>query len=112
MDRIRLIRVPKNTAAAEQYNYGIIDEREMVTLSINNAQFDHLLKLGVIDELNDACDALIDDYEEEVIGLEQIPTALSVIASLIQDNPDKLLYQLQRLFMIAQKSGTLVGFDF
>lgn len=112
MDRIRLIRVPKNAEAAKQYNYGIIDEQEIVTLSINNAQFDHLLKLGVLDELNDACDALIDDYEEEVIGLEQIPTALSVIASLIQDNPDKLLYQLQKLFILAQKNGTLVGFDF
>ena len=112
MNRIRLIRVPKNAAAAKQYDNGVIEEQEMITFSLDDTQFNNLLQLGVFDELNDACDILIDDYEEEVIEWKQIPIALSVIASLIKDNPNELLYQLQKLFILAQKNGTLVGFDF
>ena len=112
MNRIRLIRIPKNAAAAEQYDNGVINERDMISFSLDDTQFNHLLQLEVFDKINDACDTLIDDYEEEVVELEKIPTALSVISSLIKDNPDELLYQLQRLFVTAQKNGTLVGFDF
>ena len=112
MERLRYIRVPKDKKAMEDYDYGVQKEEQMEELVLSEESFDKLWELGVFEQINEACDVLIDDYEEEVLKLEKIPTALGVVTRLNEENKTEELIRLRQMLIRAMENQTIVGFDF
>ena len=112
MEREKYIRVPKNKKAMEDYNYGIQKEEQMEEMVLSEEQYSKLDEIGVFDIINEKCDIIIDEYEEEVLELDKIPIALEVVTQLINDNKDEELVRLKEMLNLAITYKTIVGFDF
>lgn len=112
MEREKYIRVPKNKKAMEDYDYGIQKEEQMEEMVLSEEQYSKLDEIGVFDIINEKCDIIIDEYEEEVLELDKIPIALEVVTQLTNDNKDEELVRLKEMLNLAITYKTIVGFDF
>lgn len=112
MVRERFIRVPKDEKAMEDYDYGIQKQEQMEEMILSEEQYKVLDDIGVFDKINEKCDIIIDDYEEEVLKLEKIPMALEVVNQLINSNSNEELVKLKKMLDLAITHKTIVGFDF
>ena len=112
MERNKYIRVPKDKKALEDYDFGIQKEEQMEEMVLSEEQYEKLNKIGVFEIINQTCDIIIDEYEEEVLELIKIPTALEVIEKLIKDNESEELLRLKKMLELAVSYNTIVGFDF
>lgn len=112
MEREKYIRVPKNKKAMEDYGYGIQKEEQMEEMVLSEEQYSKLDEIGIFDIINEKCDIIIDEYEEEVLELDKIPIALEVVTQLINDNKDEELVRLKEMLNLAITYKTIVGFDF
>lgn len=112
MEREKYIRVPKNKKAMEDYDYGIQKEEQMEEMVLSEEQYSKLDEIGVFDIINEKCDIIIDEYEEEVLELDKVPIALEVVTQLINDNKDEELVSLKEMLNLAITYKTIVGFDF
>lgn len=112
MVRERFIRVPKDEKAMEDYDYGIQNKEQIEEMVLSEEQYKILNDIGIFDKINEKCDIIIDDYEEEVLELDKIPIALDVINQLINSSANEELIKLKRMLDLAVKHKTMVGFDF
>lgn len=112
MERERFIRVPKDAKAMEDYDYGILKKEQLVEMVLSEEQFHELYDMGIFDSINDKCDIIIDDYEEEILALDKIPTAMEVVCQFMADYSNKELEELKKIFELAIQYKTIVGFDF
>lgn len=112
MEREKYIRVPKDKKVMEDYDYGIQKEEQMEELILSQAQYDVLKGLGVFDRINDVCDIIIDEWEEEVLELDKIPLALEVVTRFSEHNENKELLRLKEMLNLALTYQTIVGFEF
>ncbi len=112
MKRDKYIRVPKDKKAMEDYDYGIQKEEQMEEMVLSEEQYNKLNEIGVFDIINEKCDIIIDEYEEEVLELGKIPIALEVVTQLINDNESEELLRLKEMLNLAILYNTIVGFDF
>ncbi len=112
MERERFIRVPKDERAMKDYDYGVQKKEQMEEIILSEVQYEALDNTGVFDEINEKCGIIIDDYEEEVLELDKIPTALEVVNQLISNNKNEELIKLKRILELAIRYKTIVGFDF
>ena len=112
MERERFIRVPKDEQAMADYDYGVQKQEQMEEMILSEDQYKALSDTGVFDKINERCDIIIDDYEDEVLGLDKIPMALDVVNQLICSNSNELLTKLKELLDLAMAYKTIVGFDF
>lgn len=112
MERKKYIRVPKNKKAMEDYDYGIQKEEQMEEMILLEEQYSKLNEIGVFDIINEKCDIIIDEYEEEVLELDKIPIALEVVTQLINNNNNEELVRLKEMLSLAITYKTIVGFDF
>ena len=112
MMRERFIRVPKDKQAMEDYDFGIQKSEQMEELVLSDEQYAILEQLKLFDQINDQCDIIIDDYEEEVLSLEKIPLALEVVNKMLDETTNKDLKKIKELLELALKYRTIVGFDF
>jgi hypothetical protein len=75
------IVMPKNDAARMLLETGQITEDfvdEFKTISVD-AIFQILWAFGIIAEINRACGSIIDEYEEEKVGVELLPKMVDMI---------------------------------
>lgn len=112
MERQKYIRVPKDKKAMEDYDYGIQKAEQMEEMVLSEKQYNKLDEVGVFDSINQKCDIIIDEYEEEVLELDKIPIALEVVTQLINDNRIEELLRLKEMLELAISYKTIVGFDF
>ena len=112
MERNKYIRVPRDKKAMEDYDFGIQKEEQLEEMVLSEEQYNKLNEIGVFEIINQACDTIIDEYEEEVLELSKIPTALEVIEKLIRDNKSEELLRLREMLELAVSYNTIVGFDF
>ena len=112
MERNKYIRVPRDNKAMEDYDFGIQKEEQLEEMVLSEEQYNKLNEIGVFEIINQACDIIIDEYEEEVLELSKIPTALEVIEKLIRDNESEELLRLREMLELAVSYNTIVGFDF
>ena len=112
MERDKYIRVPKDKKAMEDYDFGIQKEEQMEEMVLSEEQYNKLHETGVFDVINEKCDIIIDEYEEEVLELSKIPTALEVVTQLINNNQNEELLRLKEMLNLAVLYNTIVGFDF
>ena len=108
MERMRYIRVPKDIKAMKDYDYGVQKDEQMEELILSESQY----SVKVFQLINEECDVLIDDYEEEVLSLEKIPLALRIVNKIIQNSNDINLIKFKNMLELAIKYRTIVGFDF
>ena len=108
MERMRYIRVPKDIKAMKDYDYGVQKEE----LILSESQYSVFYTLKVFHLINEECDVIIDDYEEEVLSLEKIPLALKIVNKIIQNYNDINLLKFKNMLELAIKYRTIVGFDF
>ena len=112
MERMRYIRVPKDIKAMEDYEYGVQKDEQMEELILSESQYSVFYSLKVFHLINEECDVIIDDYEEEVLSLEKIPLALKIVNKIIQNYDDINLLKFKNMLELAIKYKTIVGFDF
>ncbi len=112
MERKRYIRVPKDKKAMQDYDYGIQKEEQMEEMILSEEQYNKLDKLGIFDIINEKCNIIIDEYEEELLELDKIPIAIEAIEQLINDDKDEELVRLMEILNLAISYNTIVGFDF
>lgn len=112
MERKKYIRVPKDKMAMEDYDYGIQKAEQMDEMVLSEEQYNKLDEVGVFDSINQRCDIIIDEYEEEVLELDKIPIALEIVTQLINDNRIEELLRLKEMLELAISYQTIVGFDF
>lgn len=112
MERERLIRVPKDQKAMEDYDYGVQKQDQMEEMVLSEEQHKILYDTGVFDLINDRCDIIIDDHEEERLELDKIPIAIEIVNQLINSNPNEQLIKFKKMLDMAIAYKTVVGFDF
>ncbi|BCJ93241.1 hypothetical protein acsn021_08100 [Anaerocolumna cellulosilytica] len=112
MERERFIRVPKDKKAMEDYDYGIQMKEQLEEMILSEGQYRVLDDLGVFESINKECNIIIDEYEEEILELDKIPTALEVVTQLINRNENEELVRLREMLILATTYKTVVGFDF
>lgn len=112
MERERLIRVPKDQKAMEDYYYGIQKKEQMEEMVLSEEQHKILYDTGVFDLINDRCNIIIDSYEEEWLEFDKIPIAIEIVNQLIKSNPNEQLVKFKRMLDMAIAYKTIVGFDF
>ena len=84
----------------------------MEEMVLSEEQYRKLDEIGVFDIINEKCDIIIDEYEDEVLELDKVPIALEVVTQLINDNKDEDLVRLKEMLNLAIIYKTVVGFDF
>ena len=84
----------------------------MEEMLLSEEQYDKLNEIGVFEIINQTCDIIIDEYEEEVLELSKIPIALEAVEKLIKDNESEELLRLREMLELAVSYNTIVGFDF
>lgn len=112
MDRQRYISVPKNKKAMEAYDLGEERSEEMVEWKLKESEFNMLYNNGVFQQLNEACDVIIDDFESEVIDVDGLSNAEVVIQKLQESFNNKEIEHLYDLILEAIRNKTLIAFDF
>ncbi|KHD37825.1 hypothetical protein NL50_06505 [Clostridium acetobutylicum] len=118
MKRDRYIRVPKDTKAMEDYDYGVQEPEQMIEWILNDEEYTILSTLKIFDELNNQCDIIIDDFEEETISFDKLDIAnntINMILNKIQSSQVKdyeLVTKLQDMISSAIERKTLIAFDF
>lgn len=115
MIKQRFIVVPLTDSAVEKLNYGVdydnVEKLDFDVWRVSDEEFTEMWKVGIFQMLNEACNTIIDDYENERIELSNIDTALKVVNenNSINCNP---VTRLKRMFEIAKIKGTFVEIDF
>lgn len=112
MERERLIRVPKDKKAMKDYDHGIQTQEQMEEMILSEEQYKVLNDTGVFNEINNKCDIIIDDFEEEVLEQNKIVIALEIVNQLISNNSNEQLINLKKMLVLAIEYNTIVGFDF
>lgn len=112
MERERFIRVPKDAKAMEDYDCGVQKNDQIEEMILTEQQYKILNDMELFDKINDKCDVIIDDFEEEVIELDKIPLALEVVVQLSKNNSSAELLEVKKMFELALNFKTIIGFDF
>lgn len=84
----------------------------MDEMILSDEQYRNLCSMEVFDKINEECEIIIDDYEDEILELDKIPIALKVINQLLLSNLNEELIHLKRMLDLAICYKTIVGFDF
>ncbi|GFZ34461.1 hypothetical protein CSC2_49870 [Clostridium zeae] len=118
MKRDRYIRIPKDYKAVEDYDYGIQKPEQMVEWILSEEEYGRLDKLGVFNLINNECDIIIDDFEEEILPFDKLVNAKNIIDNILKNNKfndvieKELLEKFQDIIHFAIERKTLIGFDF
>lgn len=80
---------------------------------VNQDSFDELHSTGLLDQLNQAFDTLIGDYEEDELHPEQLDTAIRIVDEVIRSrsiSKDHVIHRLRELMEFARTGGRRVFF--
>lgn len=112
MNRDRHVIVPKDSKAMNDYDFDMHTPEQIYLWKMTDNEFKNLWKMGIFHKINNACNVLIDDYEEEVIPFEKLQQAKEIIEHALQKNYIKELNKLYEMICDAIKRKTLIAFDF
>lgn len=84
----------------------------MEEMTLSEEQYKTLDDIGVFEKINEKCNIIIDDYEEEVLEADKVPIALETVNQLINSNANEELIKLRKMLELAITYKTIVGFDF
>lgn len=108
-----VITVPKDLAASRRLDYDQASEDDLLEEQISYQEFQTLNTSGWIDEVNDCCDTLIDEYEDEKIASGPQLAQLALITKRFNmTHKGEVFAKIQRSVDHAQRCGTEVHFFF
>lgn len=115
MEKIRFIIVPLNLKACHELDYAVDFNRcskaDFNIWYLDELEFEELYKTGIFDQINTACDLMIDDFENERLNNEFIDSVLELIKE------GSYFYNIQivklvELLKLAKSKSTFIEFDF
>ena len=110
---MKIISVPINKQAMQRLDTDTCFDGDLIEIKLNDHEFKELWNTGVFELLNQKLGVLIDDFEDEVIYLEQLSLAKEVLNQCLVVQPNsKLLADLKNLVEIAEKKSTGIFFFF
>ena len=114
MERTRLIKIPKNIKAMNDYNFGIQNTDDIEEYQLTKEQYNYFNNMNLFNEINLKCEIIIDDYEEEMLEYQKIPIALDIVDTYLIKNKNKNLNLLmfKKILSKAFAYKTCVGFEF
>jgi len=77
--RIRFLTVPINEKGIEEYDHGIKNTENMIETILPEKEYVELEDSGIFEFINEKCDLLIDDYESEIIGADDLRKCINQI---------------------------------
>ena len=109
----RVIAVPRSLDAARRLDYGQENESDLVEECVSDEEFHVLRTTGWLDEVNNSCDTLIDDYEDEkILSGQQLTQLLLITRRFSVRHKHEVFAKIQRSVKLAQRFGTEVCFYF
>ena len=109
----RVIAVPRSLDAARRLDYGQANESDLVEEYVSDEEFRVLHTTGWLDEVNNSCDTLIDDYEDEkILSGPQLTHFLLITQRFSVHYEHEVFAKIQRSADLAQRFGTEVCFYF
>lgn len=112
MYREKIIQVPKNEKAMKDYDYGMENPEEIEEVVFSEEESKILDDIGIFHIINEKCDIIIDEYEEEWLELEKIPVALDAVNQVINCGTNEALDKLKKILEMALTYKTMVSFVF
>ena len=99
------LTVPKNEKGVEEYDYGINSSDNLFTFIIPPEEYSNLWVDGIFDKINENCELEIDDFESEIIPVEQIEKAIRCVSS-------SLYPTFYNALQLAEKYHSFLATDF
>lgn len=110
---MKVISVPINKQAEQLLDFDSCPVELLVEWYLTDKEFGILWRSGVFTGLNDKCDKLIDEFEEEWITEQSdLIQSIELINEVIAKNPIDELSRLKNLFSKAIECETGVYFYF
>lgn len=111
--KTREIVVPVSQEAKLRLDYNISEDDDLVSLILNEKEYNDLEKIELFDKLNIALKLMIDDYEDEEILKDKLDLLKIFMDKFMQQYPNNpILSDLNELFKIAYRKRTGVFFFF
>lgn len=105
---MKSIVVPKNKNAEIELDYNRADETTLITWNLSNSEYKELEHIGVFNKINNLCEVLIDEYEDEHIPAEK----LVIISEIFSKSSNDLVKELSKLINEAIERNTSIHFYF
>jgi len=105
---MKQIIVPKNIKAQQALTYDNATNEQLLVWELTDEEYNHLNDLNVFEIINDKCNTLIDDYEDEEIAYSK----LQEIINIFDRNNDKLLNKFHQYILEAINRKTSLHFYF
>ena len=105
---MKSICVPTSAAAMLRLDKDSCIEGDLVSIDLDQDEFEMLLKSGLFGALNSALDSMIDEFEDEVILFENISVAISIYNDYIDkiDIENDKRTKFTQIFETAEKNKT------
>ena len=111
---MKWITVPVDREAEMLLDTDECPDEKLAELNLSQEELDALWKTGLFQELNTACNVLIDDFEDEKIrDKEALAKGLKIVNHMVRINPhDDILPEIATQFEKALQFNTGVYFFF
>ncbi len=115
MEKIRVVIVPLNQRACELLEFGVnyTDklESDFAIWKISEKEYEDLYRTTIFQKINNSCNILIDDYENERLEYDLTDIALEeILASEV--SKCEVIVRLTDMIRTAKEHKTFVEFDF
>ncbi len=106
--RKRYLTVIKNERGLEEYDCGVEESENIKVYELPENEFEGLCKSGVFKKINNECNLMIDDYESELLSVDDLKKCEKY---MIND-----VVKASKIFctavLIAIETGVALGIDF
>ncbi len=105
---MKQIIVPKDKKAINDLDYDIANNDQLIIWELEEEEYVKLTSLRIFDIINQSCNSLIDDYEDENISFEK----LEILRDELAKKENNLIDKLVSLIEEAIKRETSIHFYF
>jgi hypothetical protein len=103
------LTVTKNEIGLDEYDHGVYRSENLVGCEMQKEEFDILWSLGLFNAINEACDLMIDEFEEETIKKEHFEICNAIIENTEGIPKDSVFV---KMFNLAKEIGLSLELDF
>lgn len=102
----KTVIVAKDQVAMKAISYDTESPEQIISFELTEAELNYFLTSGLIDELNQACGVILDDFEDDMItGYENLTNGLSVLKGY-QDKSFQYSGFVSNLILLFQEAFT------
>ena len=98
------LSIPLNQKGAEEFDHGVLESENLIYIDFPDEEVDRLFDDNVVEDINNAFDLAIDDYESRQISKEKIKGVMNMVS----ENKYPVFY---KALTIANKQGLFLSVD-